>query len=155
MQQNSAALPPLPSLGLEKKGFSPCRTGLDARVSMNAILAFCRWKEGGVVIADLLRCPLQEAKARGIFSARRWHGRKTVARCPRTPSSHCRRPPSRHQWSPRPTHQCHPTSLAVRGLWREAWNSAHFTCCTDHPSCASTARSVGVCPGGVVCTGVS
>ena len=155
MQHNSAALPPPPLLGSRKK--RPYvrlphwlgRTRIDERHPGFLQVG------GGIVVAALLRCPLQEAKARGIFSARRWHGRKTVARCPRTPSSHCRRPPSRHQWSPRPTHQCHPTSLAVRGLWREAWNSAHFTCCTDHPSCASTARSVGVCPGGVVCTGVS
>ena len=30
--------------------------------------------EGGVVIAALLRCPLQEAKARLNLSVRRWHG---------------------------------------------------------------------------------
>ena len=81
--------------------------------------------EGGVVIAALLRCPLQEAKALGNFSVR-------MARCTCTPSFNYRRPPSRHQWSPRPPRQCLPTSMAVRGLWREAWNSAQFTCCTGH-----------------------
>ena len=30
--------------------------------------------EGGVVIAALLRCPLQEAEARGNISVRWWHG---------------------------------------------------------------------------------
>ena len=76
MQHNSAALrsyPPPPLLGSRKKPYVRLphwlgRTRIDERHP--GLLRL----EGGIVIAALLRCPLQEAKARGIFSVRRWHG---------------------------------------------------------------------------------
>ena len=74
MQHNSAALPPPPLLGSRKK--RPYvrlphwlgRTRIDERHPGFLQVG------GGIVVAALLRCPLQEAKARGIFSVRRCHG---------------------------------------------------------------------------------
>ena len=46
------------------------------------------------------------------------------------------------------------TSMAVRGLWHEAWNSVQCTCCTANRVPLLLVRAVGVCPGGVVRTAV-
>ena len=73
MRHNSAALPPPPSLGLKKKKKVRLPHWL-GRMRFDECHPGFLQMEGGVVIATLLRCIIQEAKARGNFSVRRWHG---------------------------------------------------------------------------------
>ena len=73
MKHKSAALPPPPLLGYRKIPYVRLPQWPGCTRFHERHPGFLQ-VEGGIVIATLLRCSLEEAKARGNFSVRRWHG---------------------------------------------------------------------------------